>query len=142
MGKISKNKKGVDEIRELIITSIEEIEEGELVGGEITLLDTKQLEFYVQNGHIESLVEQKAYTSLSPVEKVHTFVQALDNRLATMRSSLMPLGRSPRTRDAYIQVLNAVHDMERLKEELLSKYYAKIGNRQIDKESKGRKVYF
>lgn len=109
---------------------------------EVTVEETRQLEFYISRGHWEVLPKNRAFLQLAPEGKVQTLVQAIENRIIDLRRNLMPLGRTENTRDAYIQILNRARDFERLKEEILEEFYAKTGRRRISKESKGKKIYF
>lgn len=108
----------------------------------VTREQTQELEFFINNGHWEVLLTNKVFRSLAPQGQVHTFKNTLDNRIQELRTTLTPLGRSDKTRDAYIQILNHIHDLERLKEEILEEFYSKAGKRQIAKESKGKKIAF
>lgn len=108
----------------------------------LTVQEMRELEFYVENGHLESLAKNALFRRLSPEEKIQTFLKALDNHIDELRGTLMPLGRSERTRDAYIQILNIIHDWERLKDEILEKFYSNAGKRQISDKSKGEKIDF
>lgn len=108
----------------------------------VTREQTQELEFFINNGHWEVLISNKVFRSLAPQGQVHTLSNTLDNRVKELRSTLTPLGRSDKTRDAYIQILNHIHDLERLKEEILAEFYTKAGKRQIAKESKGKKIDF
>ncbi len=108
----------------------------------ITREETQELEFFINNGHWEVLLSNNVFRSLAPQGQIHTLKNTLDNRILELRSTLTPLGRSEKTRDAYIQILNHIHDLERLKEEILSEFYSKASKRQIAEESKGKKIYF
>lgn len=121
--------------------AIFEIIEIKGTGATITFEETRQLEFYVSNGHWENLPANAAFLELAPEGKVQTLVKALENRVTDLRSRLTPLGRTEKTRAAYIQILNRIHEFERLKEEILNKFYTG-GKRQIAKESKGKKINF
>lgn len=103
---------------------------------------TKELEFLVSNGHWEVLPKNKTFLILSPEGQIQTLNQSLENRINILRTNLTPMGRSSKTRDAYIQILNHIHDLERLQEDIMKKFYAKLGKRQIAKESKGKKIDF
>ena len=104
--------------------------------------ETKELEFLVGNGHWEVLVKNKTFLILAPEGQVQTLAEAVENRTKTLRTNLTPLGRTESTRAAYIQILNHIHDLERLKEEILKEFYTNAGKRQISKESKGKKIDF
>ncbi len=108
----------------------------------VTKEETQELEFFINNGHWEVLLTNTVFRSLAPQGQVHTFINTLDNRVKELRTTLTPLGRSDKTRDAYIQILNHIHDLDRLKEEVLEEFYSKAGKRQIAKDSKGKKIYF
>lgn len=103
---------------------------------------TKELEFLVGNGHWEVLVKNRTFLILSPEGQVQTLSQALNNRIQILRTNLTPLGRTEKTRDAYIQILNHIHQLERLQEDILKKFYAKFGRRQISKKSLDIKIDF
>lgn len=107
----------------------------------ITREQTQELEFFINNGHWEVLLTNKVFKALAPQGQVHTLANTLDNRVKELRTTLTPLGRSEKTRDAYIQILNHIHDLDRLKEEILEEFYSKAGKRQISDVSKGKKVY-
>lgn len=104
--------------------------------------ETKELEFLVDNGHWEVLVRNKTFLILAAEGQIQTLNQALENRTKILRTNLTPLGRTEKTRAAYIQILNHIHDLERLKEEILKEFYTKAGKRQISKESRGKKIDF
>ena len=104
--------------------------------------ETKELEFLVENGHWEVLVKNKTFLILAPEGQVQTLAEAVENRTKILRTNLTPLGRTEKTRAAYIQILNHIHDLERLKEEILKEFYTSAGKRQIGKESKGKKIDF
>lgn len=108
----------------------------------ITREQTQELEFFINNGHWEVLLFNKVFRALAPQGQVHPLANTLDNRIKELRTTLTPLGRSEKTRDAYIQILAHIHDLDRLKEEILGEFYSKAGKRQISKESKGKKIYF
>ncbi len=108
----------------------------------VTMEQTQELEFFINNGHWEVLISNKVFRALAPQGQIHTLVNTLDNRGKELRTTLTPLGRSEKTRDAYIQILNHIHDLDRLKEEILEEFYSKAGKRQIAKDSKGMKIYF
>lgn len=103
---------------------------------------TQELEFFINNGHWEVLIKNQVFKSLSPQGQIHTLKNTLDNRIQELRSTLTPLGRSDKTRDAYIQILVHIHDLERLKTEVLEKFYSKAGKRQIADDSKGKRIDF
>jgi len=109
---------------------------------QLSSVETKELEFLVTNGHWEVLVKNKTFLILAPEGQVQTLTQALDNRTKILRNNLTPLGRTDKTRAAYIQILNHINDLERLKDEILKDFYTKAGKRQIGKESKGKKIDF
>lgn len=109
---------------------------------DLSLTEIKKLNFLVDNGHWEVLPRNKIFLQLAPEGQIQTLKKALDERVRILTATLMPLGRGPRTRDAYIQVLNHIHDLERLGDEVLEQFYAKLGKRQIDKDSKGKKYDF
>jgi len=104
--------------------------------------ETRELEFLVDNGHWEVLVKNKTFLILASEGQVQTLTQALENRTKTLRTNLTPLGRTEKTRAAYIQILNHIHDLERLHEEILKEFYTNAGRRQIGKKSKGEKIDF
>ena len=104
--------------------------------------ETRELEFLVDNGHWEVLVKNKTFLILAPEGQVQTLTQALENRTKILRTNLTPLGRTEKTRAAYIQILNHIHDLERLHEEILKEFYTNAGRRQIGKKSKGVKIDF
>ena len=104
--------------------------------------ETRELEFLVDNGHWEVLVKNKTFLILASEGQVQTLTQALENRTKTLRTNLTPLGRTEKTRAAYIQILNHIHDLERLHEEILKEFYTNAGKRQIGKKSKGEKIDF
>ena len=104
--------------------------------------ETSELEFLVDNGHWEVLVKNKTFLILASEGQVQTLTQALENRTKTLRTNLTPLGRTEKTRAAYIQILNHIHDLERLHEEILKEFYTNAGKRQIGKKSKGEKIDF
>ncbi|MBI3283078.1 hypothetical protein HYZ70_03325 [Candidatus Curtissbacteria bacterium] len=109
---------------------------------QISPSETKELEFLVDNGHWEVLVKNKTFLILAPEGRVQTLTQALENRTKILRTNLTPLGRTEKTRAAYIQILNHIHDLERLQEEILKEFYTNTGKRQIGKRSKGEKIDF
>ena len=104
--------------------------------------ETRELEFLVDNGHWEVLVKNKTFLILASEGQVQTLTQALENRTKILRTNLTPLGRTEKTRAAYIQILNHIHDLERLHEEILKEFYTNAGRRQIGKKSKGEKIDF
>ena len=104
--------------------------------------ETRELEFLVDNGHWEALVKNKTFLILAPEGRIQTLTQALENRTKILRTNLTPLGRTDKTRAAYIQILSHIHDLERLKEEILEGFYTNAGRRQISKKSKGDKIDF
>lgn len=108
----------------------------------VTREQTQELEFFINNGHWEVLIKNEVFQMLAPQGQVHTLTNTLDNRVKELRTTLTPLGRSDKTRDAYIQILNHIHDLERLKEEILEEFYGKAGKRQISKDSKSKKINF
>lgn len=108
----------------------------------ITREQTQELEFFINNGHWEVLLTNTVFRTLAPQGQIHTLKNTLDNRIQELRTTLTPLGRSDKTREAYIQILNHIHELERLKEEILSEFYSKAGKRQIAKDSKGKKIDF
>jgi len=108
----------------------------------VTREQIQELEFFINNGHWEVLISNSVFRALAPQGQIHTLVNTLDNRVKELRSTLTPLGRSDKTRDAYIQILNHIHDLERLKTDILEQFYSKAGKRQIASESKGKKIRF
>lgn len=104
--------------------------------------ETRELEFLTDNGHWEVLVKNKTFLILAPEGQVQTLTQAIDNRTKILRTNLTPLGRTEKTRAAYIQILNHIHDLERLHEEILKEFYTNAGRRRISKKSRGKKIYF
>ncbi len=125
-------------VLELLSQKVEVLEEDQ----KVTREQTQELEFFINNGHWEVLLTNTVFRSLAPQGQIHTLKNAIDNRVIELRTTLTPLGRSDKTRDAYIQILNHIHDLERLKEEILSEFYSKAGKRQIAETSKGKKIYF
>lgn len=69
-------------------------------------------------------------------------VQAINNRAQQLRKQLTPLGRTEHTRDAYIEMLNHIRELEDTAEGILSEYYTKRGRRQIGNRSRGDKFGF
>ncbi len=136
-------KPSVKDAKRYVLTLISE-EDTQISGQNqaITREQTQELEFFINNGHWEVLLTNSVFRSLAPQGQIHTLSNTLDNRAKELRSTLTPLGRSDKTRDAYIQILNHIHDLERLKEEILEEFYAKGGKRQIAEKSKGQKIDF
>lgn len=120
-----------------ILETEEIVEEGEVVGEKKlpSVADTRHLRYLVENGHWESLAENPAYLVLSPADKVHTMIHAVNNRASEMRNLLTPMARSRDTQDTYIQMLNHIHELEQIVEELLKGHYSKKGNRQLNEEN-------
>ncbi len=135
-------KPSVKDAKRYVIELLSEKVQAVKEDSKVTREQTQELEFFINNGHWEVLLTNTVFRSLAPQGQIHTLKNTLDNRIQELRATLTPLGRSDKTRDAYIQILNHVHDLEHLKEEVLSEFYSKAGKRQIAKESKGKKIDF
>ncbi len=135
-------KPSVKDAKNYVLTLISEGTDISARNDGITKEETQELEFFINNGHWEVLLTNSVFRALAPQGQIHTLVKTLDNRATELRTTLTPLGRSDKTRDAYIQILNHIHDLERLKEEILEEFYAKGGKRQIAEKSKGQKIDF
>lgn len=135
-------KTSVKDAKKYVLNLLSQKEEIQEVDFKVTREQTQELEFFINNGHWEVLLSNKIFKMLAPQGQIHTLKNTLDNRIKELRTTLTPLGRSDKTRDAYIQILNHIHDLERLKEEILSEFYSKAGRRQITKKSTNNKIYF